>query len=188
MGKKTSLNLTEHLARIVGDICHRLPEFAHIDVRRVMFAASSTRSKALGGVYAKIAPMRFPDGTPLKVMHGAYYSLPQIPTPHGDILYIVYFYVPRFFEQSFERQVLTLVHELYHISPKFDGTIRKVGRGAHGASREGFNDALDPLVQRYLQAQPPEELLLVLRTDFSTLVRNYSLLVRRFPLPKAIRL
>jgi len=188
VGKKSPLNLTELLASIAGDICYRLPEFAHIDVRRVLFAATTTRSKALGGVYAKIAAMRFADGTPIKVTHGAHYSLPQIPTPHGDILYIVYVYVPRFFEQSFERRVLTLIHELYHISPKFDGSIRKVGRGAHGASRESFNDALEPLVQRYLQAQPPAEMLMILRTDFPTLVRNYSLLARRFPLPKAIRL
>ena len=188
MAKKPTLNLTENIASIVGDICQRLPEFAHIDVRRVLFAATTTRSKALGGVYAKIAAMRFADATPIKVTHGGNYSLPQIPTPHGDVLYIIYVYVPRFFEQTFERRVLTLIHELYHISPKFDGTIRKVGRGAHGASRENFNIALGPLVQRYLDARPPAELHMILRTDFTTLVRNYALQARKFPLPKAIRL
>ncbi len=188
MGKKPQLNLTEHIANIVRDICQRLPEFAHIDVRRVLFAVTSTRNISPGGVFAKIAGLRFPDGTPLKVMHGAHYSLPQIPTPHGDVLYVIYIYVPRFFEQPYERRVLTLIHELYHISPMFDGTIRKVGRGSHGASRDGFNDALEPLVQQYLAARPAPELLMILQCDFLTLARKYSLLGRKLPLPKALRL
>jgi len=185
--QRPSLNLTAQLEDIVRDLCVRLPEFAHIQPHRLLLCVARTRGRR-GGVFAKIVPMCFPDGTPFKVIKGHRYVLPQIPTPDGNILYLIYVYVPRFFEQPFERRLLTLVHELYHIAPEFDGTIRRVGNGAHGASRDRFNDNLQPLLQRYLASAPPAETLAILRGDFNTLAREHLLTGRALPLPKAIQL
>lgn len=180
-------DLTERLERIIADMCGRLPELAHVNPRRVLVCAARARGSSAGGTFAKVVPTRFPDGSPLKQVDGKCFALPQIPTAEGDVLYLIYVYVPRFFAQPFDRRLLTLVHELYHIAPAFDGTIRRRGRCLHGASRLRFNAGLQPLVDAYLATSPPEELLAMLREDFTALSRRALLVGRRLPLPKAIR-
>lgn len=184
---KPTLNITDQLEQILADLCLRLPELAHINPRRVLVCATRARRQGAGGIYAKIIPMRFPDGTPFHTVKGTRYALPQIPTADGDVLYLIYVYLPRFYEQPFERRVLTLVHELFHIAPAFDGTIRKFGARAHGNSREEYNTRLEPLVRRYL-AQQPNGLLDVLRGDFTQLTRDYSVCGRALSLPKPVKL
>ena len=176
--QRPSIHLTAHIERIVADLCTRLPEFAHIDPRRVLVCATRARQSSAGGTFAKIVPMRFPDGSPLKMLKGRQYALPQIPTANGDVLYLIYIYVPRFFTPPFERRLLVLIHELFHIAPAFDGTIRKFGARAHGASREQFNANLQPLLERYLAGNPPAELLALLRSDFAALSREATLVGR----------
>jgi len=185
--QRPCINLTAQLDGVVRDLCARVPEFAHIQPARLLLCLARARGRR-GGTFAKIVPMCFPDGTPFKVINGQKYALPQIPTPDGNILYLVYLYVPRFFEQTFERRLLTLAHELYHIAPQFDGTIRRVGNGAHGASRNRFNDNLQPLLQDYLASQPPAETLAILHCDFAALAKENLLTGRSMPLPKAIQL
>ncbi len=185
---RPSINLTERLESIVHDLCARIPDFAHINPRRLLVCVARTRSTRAGGTFAKIIPMRFPDGSPLKTVRGELFTLPQIPTAEGDVLYLIYVYLPRFFQQPFERRLLTLVHELYHIAPAFDGTIRLFGTRAHGASREMFNDRLQPLIQHYLATRPSEELLTILHDDLGALSRQATLVGRTLSLPKAIKL
>ena len=182
------MNLTALLEEVVRDLCARLPEFAHINPRRLLICMAQARGTRGGGMFAKIVPMRFPDGTPFKTAGGRRYALPQIPTPEGDILYLIYFYIPRFFAQPFERRLLTLVHELYHIAPGFDGTIRRVGSGAHGASRDRFNDNLQPLITRYLATQPAPDTLAILHADLQEMAKEHTLVGRAMTLPKAIEL
>lgn len=170
------------------DLCARLPEFTHVNPRQLLLCMARARHSRGGGIFAKIVPMRFPDGTPFKVINGRQYTLPQIPTPEGDILYLIYIYIPRFFEQPFERRLLTLVHELYHIAPAFDGTIRRIGRGAHGNSRDSFNTGLQPLLDRYLALQPAENTLAILHSDIKVLAKEYTLTGRGMSMPKAIQL
>lgn len=186
--QRPSLNITDQLEAIVCDMCVRVPELTHINPRRLLLCLSQARRNTAGGTYAKIVPMRFQDGTPFKTVSGAQFALPQIPTSEGDVLYLIYVYVPRFFTQPFERRVLTLIHELYHIAPAFDGTIRRIGSRAHGASREQFNANLQPLVDGYLASNPPEEMLALLHSDLNVLSRQYSLIGRALAQPKAIRL
>ncbi|HEX2950064.1 MAG TPA: putative metallopeptidase [Armatimonadota bacterium] len=186
--QRPSINITEQLERIVTDICTRLPAFAHINPRRILLCLTRARQNSAGGTFAKIIPMRFPDASPFTTVSGQHYALPQIPTTEGDVLYLIYIYIPRFFTQSFERRLLVLIHELYHIAPQFDGTIRMVKGRAHGASRQQFNANLQPLVEQYLAADPPEELLSLLRSDFSALARQTHLTGRSLAIPKAVRL
>jgi hypothetical protein len=186
--QRPSINITEHLELLAADLCHRLPELSHINPHRILFCLSHARQTSAGGTFAKIVPMRFPDASPLKTSGGKQYALPQIPTAEGDILYLIYVYIPRFFTQPFERRLLTLIHELYHISPAFDGTIRRIGSRAHGASREQFNANLQPMVDRYLADSPPEDLLTLLRGDLNILARQATLVGRGMALPKAVRI
>ncbi len=184
---KPTLNITDEIEVVVADLCARLPELAHIDPRRLLLCATRARTRGAGGTYARIIPMRFQDGTPFRTHKGQRFALPQIPTADGDILYLIYLYVPRFFEQPRERRVLTLIHELFHIAPAFDGTIRTFGTRAHGGSRVAFNARLEPLVEQYLalDAIPAGELL---ATDFTELSRQYTLMGRAMTVPKLVRL
>lgn len=185
---RPSLNVTDGIERIIADLCARLPDFAHIDPARLLVCVSRARNRSREGTFAKIVPMRFPNGTPFHTVKGQCYALPQIPAPQGEILYLIYLYVPRFFEQPFERRVLTLVHELYHIAPAFDGTIRKFGGRAHGASREQFNARLQPLVQAYLTEQVAANgLHTLLREDYRTLTQHSTLVGRTLAIPKAVK-
>ena len=185
---RPTVDLTAQLTRVVEDLCARLPEFAHIHPRRLLMCVARARGSSAAGVFAKIVPMRFPDGSPMKHAHGGCYALPQIPTPDGDILYIIYVYVPRFFAQPFARRLLTLVHELYHIAPAFDGTLRKIGQRAHGASRAQFNDNLQPLLDQYLATHPAADVLAILHEELPALSRRATLVGRSLPLPKAVRI
>ena len=36
------------------------------------------------------------------------------------------FYLPRFCDQSLDEKLSTVMHELWHISPAFDGDIRRL--------------------------------------------------------------
>lgn len=185
---RPSINLTTQCEQVLADLCTALPDFAHIDPRRLLVCLTRSRRRTGGGTFAKIVPMRFPDGSPLKQVNGHCYALPQIPTPAGDVLYLIYLYIPRFFEQSAERRVLTLVHELYHIAPAFNGTIRRQGSRAHSNSRERFNAQLQPLVTHYLTAARSETSSLFLQSDLPAISRQGTLIGRTMALPKPVRL
>ncbi|HEY3418532.1 MAG TPA: putative metallopeptidase [Armatimonadota bacterium] len=186
--QRQRIDLSTQLERIIDDLCARVPEFSHINPRRVLVCLTRSRKRTPGGTFAKLVPMRFSDGSLWKTLHGHCYAFPQIPTAEGEVLYLIYIYIPRFFEQPFERRVLTLIHELYHIAPDFDGTIRRFGTRSHGGSRAKFNDNLQPLVDGYLALNPPEELLTILRHDLKTLSREATLFGRQMGLPKPVRL
>ncbi len=186
--QRPSINITDQAESIIADLCARVPEFDHIDPCRVLACLARARRGTRGGVYAKIVPMRFADGSPWKRVDGQCYAIPQIPTVQGDILYLIYLYIPRFFELPAERRLLTLVHELYHIAPAFDGTIRRVGGRAHGASREQFNARLQPVVRQYLEGQPPVTAHELLQGDLRAMAKHATLTGRVLALPKPVRI
>ena len=184
--QKTELNLTEYLEDVIADICKRMPEFSFItDPRRILVCLKRAANESKHGVFAKIVPMNFPSGLPYKEVKGNLYSMPQILTPHGPVLYIIYFYLPRFLLQDFDKRILTIIHELYHISPEFDGTIRMFGGKAHGNSLKVFNENLKPLVEKYSQQSIHLDLL---KADYKAILHTYTITGRTLTMPKAIRI
>ena len=77
------------------------------------------------------------------------------------MLYILTFYLPRFLDHSFREKLITVFHELYHISPAFNGDIRRMdGRyHVHTHSQQEYDREMDRLVEQYLRRSPPPELL-----------------------------
>ncbi len=62
---------------------------------------------------------------------------------------------PLFFRASTPRaRITTLLHELFHISKRFDGTLDEKRR--HAELGRDFGVELRPLVRRYLRQCPPE--------------------------------
>lgn len=108
-----------------------------------------------------------------------------------EILYVICFALPRFADLSFETKLTTVFHELYHISPEFNGDIRRFpgGKYAHGHSRKKFNQTLKAYADAFLLAEGAREAVEFLRSSFDELVSRHGGVVGRrvrIPRPKPI--
>ncbi len=168
----------------------RLEPLRHVDVERVAFSFSQTRKPVAHGCYASLTPLRFPGGATEGVRRGRRWRIPQVRDSTGrEMLYILTFYLPRFLDMPFAAKLATIIHELWHISPRFDGDIRRF-RGrcyAHSGSRQRYDAHSSALARNWLALGPPEEIYEFLRHDFQELVRRHSRVFgQRFPTPKLV--
>lgn len=53
------------------------------------------------------------------------YEVQQYYVDGREIYYLVTFCLPRFQDQTLENKLVTVFHELYHISPEFNGDLRR---------------------------------------------------------------
>ena len=107
----------------------------------------------------------------------------------GEMLYILTFYLPRFLDLVFCEKLTTVVHELWHISPRFDGDLRRFsGRCyAHSGSQKRYEAHARRLAAKWIAMAPPVALYEFLRHDFRTLrVRHGKIVGRRIPAPKLL--
>lgn len=161
----TSLDLSRLFADLCRDANLRVPAFEHLVPERILFALSRSRAQGSHGIYARIVPLRFAGGTrELQRRRGRFRETWRLPILHHDgqeILYLIQVMVPRFFRLSRREKLATLFHELYHISPRCDGDLRRFpGRNyAHGHSRKAFQQKVDSLLDSYLGAGPAPSLL-----------------------------
>jgi hypothetical protein len=185
------LNLTRELESLVADIVSRVDVLVHIDPSRLLICVASTRGGGIHGTFAKIHPLRFRGGeSSIQVKRGrktCVCTMPQVTHKGVEMLYIVYFLVPRFFNLPLREKLITIFHELYHVSPGFDGDIRRFpGRNyAHGSSRKRYNAVMAGLVDEYLKMLDPAAVPDFLLGDMAGLRERYRTIVgRRFPAPK----
>ena len=142
------------LRRLVGDAARRLPELSHVRAAQVLVVAGEARRASR----ATIRPL-LGEGRPEVFFRGQ------------RILYIVTLR-PHFFRRSTpQARVETILHELFHISSRFDGSLHSGRRHAALPGRR-FARRLRPLVHRYLAEMPPELL--------EALGQNGELLVRQW--------
>jgi hypothetical protein len=181
----STLNLTLELERLIAHIAGHVEEFRHIDPRRVLVCVSSTRGGGVHGTYAKIHPLRFEDGTRRKTVRRGLrrhdYEMPRI-THHGvEMLYVVYFLVPRFLNLPFREKLITLFHELYHISAEFNGDIRRFpGKNyAHGSSTRKYNAYMGKLVDAYLGNLTDLGMMSFLEGDMEQIRGRFKAIVAR---------
>ena len=180
----TTLNLTGELERLIRDITARTTELEHIAPERLLVCVSSGRPSA-GGSLAKIHPLRFAGGErSVKARRGrrsVLCTMPTITHQGEEMLYVIYFLVPRFLELPFREKLITIFHELYHISPACDGDIRRFpGRNyAHGSSTKGYNALMGKLVDAYLERLPERSALDFLEGDLKALRSRHSAIVAR---------
>jgi predicted metallopeptidase len=187
----STFNLTKALEELVADIVCRVREFSHIDPAKVLLCVSSTRGGGVHGTFAKIHPLRFPGGSRSREVRRARKvftcTMPTVTHRDKEMLYIIYFLVPRFLNLSMREKLITVFHELYHISPAFDGDIRRFsGRNfAHGVSRKRYNSLMEVFVDRYLQEKARLDCFGFLEADMDALrVRFQTIVARRYPAPK----
>jgi len=87
--------------------------------------------------------------------------------------------------------MITVFHELYHISPQFDGDIRRFGGHyhVHSHSQKEYDRQMEVFVDEYLSMKPPEYLYSFLKKRFTGLQTDHGTVVGlRVPIPKIIPL
>jgi predicted metallopeptidase len=178
-GFSAGFNFTDQIRELCRDITRRLPEMNHIDMDRVAVTYCQARKKVHWGLYAKLTPMRFEGGNRIGTVRGRRYAAQQLLDEQGrEMLYILSFYLPRFMDIDFREKLVTVFHELWHISPEFNGDIRRhAGRCfAHTHSQKQYDAEMEKLVNLWLKLSPPAECLSFLENDFRRLANNHGLI------------
>jgi hypothetical protein len=155
----------------------RLPELAHVQMSRVAVSFAQARRGGPWGTWASLTPMRFAGGAETTTRRGRTYAVQRLVAEDDrEMLYLLTFYLPRFLDQSFSEKITTVIHELWHIGPTFDGDLRRHdGRCfAHGPSQRHFDDFAARLGRRWLSLEPPEELYSFLRLSFTELCDKHG--------------
>jgi hypothetical protein len=159
------------------DVVRRVDDLRHIDMGQVATAFAQARKRTSYGLYASLTPMRFEGGSLLYRRGRRQYTVQRLFTSEGrEILYILTFYLPRFMDLSFREKLTTIFHELWHVSPEFDGDLRRHGGRcyAHTHSQKQYDTHMERLAGRYLASAPPPELLEFLKFRFADLHERYG--------------
>lgn len=187
----STLNLTLEIERLIADIVRNVEEFSHIDPERLLVCVSTTRGGGIHGTYAKIHPLRFEDGARAKTvrrgMRKVTCEMPAVTHRGVEMLYVIYFLVPRFLNLPLREKLVTIFHELYHISPAFDGDIRRFsGKNyAHGSSRKRYNALMTKFVESYLGKGENLARVQFLEGDMEAMrARHGALVGRKMAAPK----
>lgn len=184
-------DFTSAMWMLCDDITTRLDELLHVDMSRVAVSYAQARRRVLHGLQAKLTPMRFQNGEMTLRRNGKMWSCQRLMLGGQEMLYILTFYLPRFLEQSFKEKMITILHELFHISPQFDGDIRRFdGRyHVHSHSQKEYDLEMDRLARYYLSLNPPPELYEWLHGNFRDLRTTYGgVRGLQIPIPKLIPL
>lgn len=174
--RQRGFDFTLHMRRVCEDMTDRLQDLRHVDLSRVAISFSQTRNKTLYGLHATLTPLRFAGGATETVRRGRRWTIQRLYGPSGrEMLYILSFYLPRFFDLDFHEKLVTILHELWHISPEFDGDVRRYEGRCYAHSRGGSHDRqAQRLAHEWLDQRPPEPLQDFLKRDFRQLREQYG--------------
>lgn len=181
---------TQAMQGVVDDLVATVPELRYVDTGRVLLSITQARQRSKHGVYASCVPLRFEGGSPETRVGKHLYRMSPLLHEGREILYILYFMLPRFHEeQDYREKLATIIHELYHISPHFNGDIRRFpGKNwAHGTSRDRYHAAMRVLADQYLATSPRAQDHQFLHEPFGELLKRPGGVVGRcISRPKAL--
>jgi predicted metallopeptidase len=165
-----------HVRRLCADIVHHSRELAHIDVSRLLFCVTQARSGLSYGLQARVTPLRFRQGRLTRLRRGITYQVQRYFVDGVEMLYLVTFCLPRFLDQNFDDKFVTLFHELFHISPGFEGDLRRhEGRyDLHSHSKKEYDAHMADLARSYLSNGAERSLHSFLRLNFTQLVQRHG--------------
>jgi hypothetical protein len=166
----------ERIGLLCADISYRCKVLDHVDVSRILFATTQARSGRTFGLQARVTPLRFHDGTLIKRRGNRSFQVQRYFVGTREMLYVMTFCLPRFLDQDFDDKLITLFHELYHISPSFDGDLRRhEGRYAlHSHSKRSYDEHMAHLARAYLQDGADPALHAFLRLNFAQLQHRHG--------------
>ena len=191
MASAAPFDFSRSMYRLCDDIVGRIEDLGHISMPQIAVTFAQTRTRATHGLQAKLTPMRFANGSLTTSRQGRTWTVQRLYQGNVEILYILTFYLPRFLDLPFREKMITVLHELFHVSPEFNGDIRRLeGRyHVHSHSQKEYDEEMDRLAQRYLRGRPPAELYSFLRENFRALHALHGGVVgMRVPIPKLVPL
>jgi predicted metallopeptidase len=171
-----AFDFSGHIRRLCADLVKRTAILHHIDVSRLLFAVTQARSPRAHGLQARVTPLRCPDGRLTRQRRGVTYQVQRYFVEGHEFLYVIHFCLPRFLDQEFREKFITLFEELYHISPAFDGDLRRhQGRYAiHAQGRRGYDPYMEDLARAYFATRPDPRLYAFLRLNFAQLCARHG--------------
>lgn len=184
------LDFNGRMTQLIAEITSHLDEFRDVDASRIRVSASFNRSRNRGGVLAYVVPLRYRDGVPVEMKRdgGKLYHWAMPPQEHEgrEFLYYMYFMLPRFFGLSLRQKVETVVHELYHIDPTFNGDLRRFkGRSALHGNARAFDRKVTELTDQFLAITERPECYEFLRGGpYALRLRYGEILAQHYPEPK----
>jgi hypothetical protein len=143
--------MTLAVKRLIRDLARRMPEFAHVKAGRVLVVAGEARRASR----ATIRPAHFGETRARGGRGGR--RKPLIRVGGRKILYVITLRPLWFRASTPEQRVSTILHELWHASERFDGTLHR-GRMHERLPRARYERRIRALRDRYL-VQAPEEIL-----------------------------
>jgi hypothetical protein len=166
-----------HMLSLINDISRRCDAFAHIDVERIAVGISRSRNRKRHGLMAKLMPLKFQGGLSAgRLGDDSYYEMPRLTHDGREILYVIYFCLPRFQNLGFKAKVTTVFHELYHMNPDFNGDIRRFpGRFyQHSHSEKDYDRTVERFAREYLGVPASGEFTQFLKLNFEELSRVHG--------------
>ena len=182
-------DFSRHMSLLCRDVVRLTPELTHIDMSRVAITFAQTRTDAPHGTQARLTALRFRDGSPTTVRRGRRFRMQSVVIDGREMLYLVTFYLPRFLNHAACEKLVIVVHELYHISERFDGDVRRLsGRNyAHTHSRRNYDNVVRHMARQYLRRNPDPRLRTFLEWDFRELTaRHGGVRGLRVPVPRLL--
>ena len=189
LGCDGPFHFTYRMSILCADICERTPAFAHIDPKQILITFIRCRSGRPWGLQARLVPLRFRGGRLTEVRGQFRYKVQQVFVEETEMKYVLSFYLPRFLNQTFDEKIITVFHELYHVSPAFDGDIRRLEGDdpVHGGSQGTYDRHMAELARAYLQSRPSQPIYDFLRLSFEDIERYFGDIVGlQIPTPKLI--
>lgn len=143
------LNITLAVKRLIRDAAARLPELAHVRPSRVLVVAGEARRSSRATIRPALGAGRSRES-------GA--GRPVVRVKGREILYVITLRPLWFRESTPAERVRTVLHELYHASTRFDGTLHR-GRRHEQMPRSAYARRIQELTSRYLDGAPVEVLV-----------------------------
>lgn len=188
----TPFDFCAAMRELCRDLCTRMPEeYGHIRVDQIAVAFAQARRRVPHGLQAKLTPMRFANGALVERKYGRSWTVRRIYDGKREILYILTFYLPRFLDHPPLEKLVTTLHELYHISPNFDGDIRRFGGRyhVHSHSQTEYDRLMEEHARHYLALRPPRRIWGFLEKNFRELERDHGRVYGvKVPIPKLVPL
>jgi hypothetical protein len=188
---RPGFDFTYHMRRLCQHLTAELPELGHIDLEKVAVRFCQVRKAVKHGMLASLTPLRFQHGSQFTVRRGRRWRIETVHDAAGrEMLYLLSFYLPRFCDYPFQEKLSTVVHELWHIGPEFDGDLRRhPGRCyAHSPRQKDFDAHADALAQKWLSQSPPPEVYAFLQASFRELVQQHGTVIgHRIRTPRIVR-
>jgi len=185
----TSINITESLSCIIDHVVSSSTKLGHINMKRVLVCVGSNRVRSRGGTYGKLVPLRFMNGHDVAVFNGKRYAIPHMFHNNERILYLIYFYMPKFFDLPPFEKLKVIFHELFHISPQFNGDIRRMGnvKSTHGFSKKHYDSQFFDELSSFHETVRNSDIYRILEMDSIMLHRSFKkVYARRVPMPRPV--